>query len=186
KRNWEAIGLDVRLNPVPPATFADRWAQGRLMSTTSWETSTVTVAADMLWLMPMETTRWAPLQGMFYALRGTPQEHEQQDVDPYKRTPPRMEPEPGGPVDRLWRLAGKVRVEPDPVKRDSLIWQMIRIHIEDGPFFIGSVANYPQVEIVKKGLRNVPTREQTAQGGLVNDWHHPTPAVYDPESWFWE
>jgi peptide/nickel transport system substrate-binding protein len=48
------------------------------------------------------------------------------------------------------------------------------------------VANYPQVMIVKKDLRNVPKRENLAQGGAVNPWIHPTPAVYDPETWYWE
>jgi peptide/nickel transport system substrate-binding protein len=185
KKHWDAIGIASRLNPVPAASYEDRWAQGQGMSKTAWEASTVTMAADMVWLMPMEPTRWAPLQGAFYGLRGTAAEKQQLDVDPYKRKPPRAEPEPGGPIARLWELAGKVRVETDAVKRDSLLWQMVKIHLEHGPFFIGSVANYPQVVLVKEGLRNVPTKEQTGNGGLVNDWHHPVPAAYDPETWFW-
>ncbi|MFD2081442.1 peptide/nickel transport system substrate-binding protein [Actinopolymorpha cephalotaxi] len=186
KKSWDAIGIDTRLSPVSPTSFGDQWAQGKLMTTTAWETSTMSVAADMLWLMPMEPSRWASLQGQYYALRGTPDEKKQLDVDPYKRTPPRAAPEPGGPVDRLWKLADQVRVEVDQTKRDKLVWDMIRIHIEQGPFFMGVVANYPQIVLVKDGLRNVPAKEQTALGGLVNDWHHPTPAAYDPEAWFWD
>ncbi|GAA5022286.1 ABC transporter substrate-binding protein [Actinopolymorpha pittospori] len=186
KKCWDAIGIDTRLSPVPPTAFEDQWAQGKLMTTTAWECSTMSVAADMIWLMPMEPSRWAPLQGQFYAVRGTPDESREKDVDPYKRTPPRAEPEPGGPVERLWKLSDQVRVEVDQVKRDKLVWEMIKIHIKEGPFFMGAVANYPRIELVKQGLRNVPTREQTALGGLVNDWHHPTPAAYDPESWFWD
>jgi hypothetical protein len=136
--------------------------------------------------MPMEPSRWAPLQGQFYAVRGTPTEKQQLDIDPYRRTPPRMEPEQGGPVERLWQLADRARVEPDAAKRDSLFWEMVKIHVEEGPFFMGAVANFPRLELVKKGLRNVPTRAQTALGGLVNDWHHPTPAAYDPEAWHWD
>jgi peptide/nickel transport system substrate-binding protein len=186
KKSWEAVGIKTELNPVAPTAFADLWAQGKLMSTTAWEVSTMSVAADLLWMMPMEPTRWAPLQGQYYALRGTPHEHRQKDVDPYKRTPPRMEPDPDGPVDRLWKLAERVRVEADPVVRDKLVWDMVKIHIEEGPFFLGAVANYPQVELVKQGLRNVPTREETALGGFVNDWHYPMPAAYDPEAWYWD
>ncbi len=186
KKSWEAIGIDTRLGPIAPTSFSDQWAQGKLMTTTAWETSTMSVAADMLWLMPMEPSRWASLQGQFYALRGTGEEKKQLDVDPYKRTPPRAAPEAGGPVDRLWKLADQVRVEVDQTKRDKLVWDMIRVHIDQGPFFMGVVANYPQIVLVKDGLRNVPTKEQTALGGLVNDWHHPTPAAYDPEAWFWD
>ncbi len=186
KKSWDAIGIDTKLNPVAPESFGDQWAQGKLMSTTAWETSTLTFGADLLWLMPMEPSRWAPLQGQFYAIRGTPAEKQQLDLDPYRRTPPRMEPVDGGPVARLWELADKARVEPDAPTRDKLFWDMVKIHVEDGPFFMGAVANFPRMELVKRGLRNVPTRAQTALGGLVNDWHHPTPAAYDPEAWYWE
>jgi ABC-type transport system substrate-binding protein len=186
KKSWDAIGIDTKLSPIAPEAFGDQWAQGKIMSNTSWETSTLTFGADMLWLMPMEPSRWAPLQGQFYAVRGTPTEKQQLDVDPYDRTPPRMEPEAGGPVERLWKLADQARVETDAVARDKLFWEMVKIHVEEGPFFLGAVANFPRVELVKQGLRNVPTREQTALGGLVNDWHHPTPAAYDPEAWYWE
>ena len=29
-------------------------------------------------------------------------------------------------------------------------------------------------------------QEDLALGGFVNPWIHPTPAVYDPETWFWD
>jgi peptide/nickel transport system substrate-binding protein len=48
------------------------------------------------------------------------------------------------------------------------------------------VANYPRIILVKEGLLNVPKREDLALGGFVNPWIHPTPAVYDPETWFWD
>jgi peptide/nickel transport system substrate-binding protein len=186
KKSWDAIGIDTRLSPVSPEALDDQWAQGKLMTKTAWETSTLTFGADLLWLMPMEPSRWAPLQGQFYSVRGTPAEKQQLDIDPFKRTPPRMEPEKGGPIEQLWDLADRARVEPDAVARDRMFWDMVKIHVEEGPFFLGAVANFPRVELVKQGLRNVPTREQTALGGLVNDWHHPTPAAYDPEAWYWE
>src|SRR5690606_28420232 len=97
-----------------------------------------------------------------------------------------MEPEPDGPIKKLWEIYDQSKVEPDELKRQQLVWDMIKIHISDGPFFMGSVANYPQVMVVKKDLKNVPRRENLAQAGAVNPWIHPTPAVYDPETWYWE
>ncbi|MBM7789233.1 ABC transporter substrate-binding protein [Tenggerimyces flavus] len=186
KKNWEEIGIETKLNPVPNAAWDATWATGKLMSRTTWETSTVSVAADMVWMLPMEPSRWAPLQGQFYAMRGTPAETEELDVDPFKRTPPRMEPEPGGPVERMWQLSDQIRVEADLLKRDKLVADLVKIHVNEGPFFMGSVANYPAIELVKNGLRNIPTRENTALGGFTNDWHYPVPAAYDPETWFWD
>ncbi|MBE1603397.1 hypothetical protein [Actinopolymorpha pittospori] len=48
------------------------------------------------------------------------------------------------------------------------------------------MANYPTVLLGRDDLRNVPRRENLALGGWTNPWHHPTPAVYDPETFFWQ
>lgn len=185
--DWKAIGINAVPNPVVPTAYDEQWKGGALMSKTAWE---VGDGPNHLvypqWLVPIEFSRWAPLQGTYYDVRGTPKEKEEQDVDPYKRTPPRMEPEKGGPVEQLWSIYDKSKVEPDPMKRHQLVWDMIKIHVEQGPFFQGTVANYPRIIIVKKGLMNVPQKEDLAQGGFVNPWIHPTPAVYDPETWFWD
>lgn len=97
-----------------------------------------------------------------------------------------MAPDKGGPIEQLWATYDQSKVEPDPMKRHQLVWDMIKIHVAEGPFFQGTVANYPRIIMVKKGLMNVPKKEELAQGGFVNPWIHPTPAVYDPETWFWD
>ena len=187
KRDWEAIGLKVTLNPVPPESHNSQWAAGLIATQTAWEVSNAhNHLAQPAWLVPIEPQRWAPLHGQFYSLRGTPQEKEQLDLDPYERTPPRVEPDPDGPIAALWKLYDQSKVEPDEMKRHQLVWEMIKIHIEHGPFFMGTVGNTPQLVLAHRDLRNVPTREQLASGGLVNPWQHPTPAVYDPEIYFWE
>ncbi|HZB96079.1 MAG TPA: hypothetical protein VE268_08970, partial [Herpetosiphonaceae bacterium] len=53
-------------------------------------------------------------------------------------------------------------------------------------FYQGTVANPPAVILVKEDLKNVPKREDLALGGFVGPWIHPTPAVYDPESWYFD
>jgi peptide/nickel transport system substrate-binding protein len=138
------------------------------------------------WLVPMELERWAPLNGQWYAVRGTALDGQELDKDPYDRTPPREPAEEGGPVARLWEIYDRTKLEPDAMTRHRMVWDMIKIHIQDGPFFSGSVANPPRIVLVKKGLMNVPKRDDLALGGFVNPWIHPTPAVYDPETWYWD
>ena len=96
-----------------------------------------------------------------------------------------MQPEQGGPIARLWELYDRSRSEPDETKRHQLVWEIVKVHVSEGPFLMGVVANYPQPVVIKKDLRNVPRRDNLAQGGFVNPWIHPTPAVYDPECFFW-
>ena len=84
----------------------------------------------------MEPTRWAPLEGENYNVkRHTAEANTEKDVDPWKRHPPRMVPEKGGPIEKLWRLYDQTKVEPDVMERHQLVWDMIKIHIEHGPFF---------------------------------------------------
>jgi len=69
------------------------------------------------------------------------------------------------------------------MKRMSLVWDMINIHIDDGPFYIGTVANYPRIIFVSNKLMNVPQREELALGGFVNPWIIPYPAVVNTETY---
>jgi peptide/nickel transport system substrate-binding protein len=182
----QAVGLDVRLNAIPLAVYDDDWQLGKRMTKTAGE---VGDGPNHLvfpqWVVPVEPSRWAPLHGAMYEVRGTSEEKQELDKDPYERTPPRVEPEKGGPIDRLWTLYDQSKVEPDAMRRHKLVWEMVKVHVEDGPFFMGVVANYPTIVLVGEGLENVPRREDLALGGFVNPWIIPSPAVYDPESYYW-
>ncbi|MGH3501764.1 MAG: ABC transporter substrate-binding protein [Nocardioidaceae bacterium] len=186
-RDWGKIGVTTKENPISPEAFGDRWNAGKLMAHGAWE---VGDGPDHLtgpwWFVPIEPARWAPLEGRWWQVKGTPEEGKELDKDPYQRTPPRMEPEADGPVDRLQKSFAKAKTEPDELRRARVVWEMIKIHTEYGPFFQGTVANYPQLTLFRKGLHNVPDGKELAQGGMVNTWAHPTPAVYDPEMYFWD
>ncbi|QDP95148.1 ABC transporter substrate-binding protein [Microlunatus elymi] len=182
----KAVGLRMDKNPIPPQSFGDQWATGKLMTHTNWEVGDGHPLIYAGWVVPVQVDHWAPLQGRWYSLLGTPELKKELDVDPYKRHPPRVEPEADSPVAKLQDFYNQARVEPDELKRAELIWEIFKIHTTEGPFFMGCVANYPQVMVIKKDLRNVPRKENLALGGFVNPWIHPTPAVYDPECYYWE
>ncbi|SDS86967.1 ABC transporter substrate-binding protein [Microlunatus soli] len=183
----KAVGLKMTRNPVPPQSFDDEWKTGKLMAHSNWEVANVGISLiQPMWLVPIEPSRWAPLEGQWFTQLGTGANEKESDVNPWKRHPPRMEPEEGGPVAKLWDLYSKARVEADKTKQYELVWEIEKLHMEEGPFYMGCVANYPSVMVVKKGLRNVPRKENLATGGLVNPWGHPTPAVYDPECYYWD
>jgi peptide/nickel transport system substrate-binding protein len=66
---------------------------------------------------------------------------------------------------------------------------MIKIHVAEGPMFTGTINNPPRIILVRKGLLNVPTLEDLQKeglGGFVNPWIIPSPATYDPETWYWD
>lgn len=188
-RDWEAIGIKAQPSPVPPEAWTDTWARGELMTTTAWEVGDNHPLIYPGWVIPVEPGHWAPLHGQAYQLQTEdPQQLEEEaDVSPWDRQPPWMLPEnDDDPVARLWDLYARARVEHDEMTRIGLLWDIVKIHIEEGPFFIGSVADYPAIVLVRDGLSNVPNRENLALGGWVNPWILPSPAVYDPETYFWD
>jgi peptide/nickel transport system substrate-binding protein len=188
--DFKAVGIKASANPIAPESRADQWKAGRLTSTTAWE---VGDGPNHLvypqWLVPIESERYCPLEGKYYeVVKGNKAEEAKMKAisDPFKRTPPNMEPVAGGPIETIWKLYDQSRVEPDAMKRHKLVWDMIKVHIDEGPFFMGSVANTPRVVVKKKDLKNIPDKPNLALGGFANPWIHPTPAVYDPETYFWE
>ncbi|HEX3812159.1 MAG TPA: ABC transporter substrate-binding protein [Mycobacteriales bacterium] len=186
-RDCKAVGLHMVRNPISPQSYGTQWSNGQLMVHTNWEASDgPNCLVNPTWQVPIESARWAPLEGEYYAVRGTAAEHTEKNVDPWKRNPPRLEPDPAGPVQKLWDLYDQTKREPDQMKRIQLVWEITKIHISDGPFFMGCVANFPQVVVVKNDLKNVPAQENLALNGYVNTWAVPCPAMYDPECYFWD
>ncbi|MBR8640588.1 ABC transporter substrate-binding protein [Streptomyces tuirus] len=184
--DMKEIGLRFRRSPISPAAFRDMWNTGQLMSHTNWGSANGTsILVVPNWLVPVHIDFWAPLQSQWYVNSGSGKNKEKLDLDPIKRHPPRMAPEPGDPVEKLSRLYNEAKVEADPVKRNKLVWEMFRIHIEDGPFFMGSTANFPDVIIKNRELANVPAKTNLALGGITSPWHIPAPATYNPECWYW-
>ena len=65
-------------------------------------------------------------------------------------------------IGQLWDIYDQTKVEPDVMKRHQMVWDMIKIHVENGPYVQGTVANFERVYIVKNGLMNVPRKAASA------------------------
>jgi len=188
KKNWEAVGLTIIINQVTPTAFGDQWEAGLLGFRTNWE---VGDGPDHLlypsWVVPNERERWAPLCGNLMRFAGTPTESIDVDKSPWDRKPARFiktdKDYVGTPIEQIHKLYAQAIIEPDEVKRASLVWQMWQFHEDQGPFFIGTVANYPKPKIFSRKLTNYPTHDKLKLGGFDNPWIIPYPAVVNPETW---
>jgi peptide/nickel transport system substrate-binding protein len=191
RKNWQDVGLNIIVNEVPPSSFYQDWSNGLLEIHTNWE---VGDGPDHLlypsWVVPNNTDCWAPLCGRLFIARGTEFEDSEADLSPWDRTPPRFNKEDteykGTPIEQLHALYDQAIIEVDAIKRMELVWQMNDIHINEGPYFIGTVANTPRIIIVNNNLENVPAREQLKLGGFCNPWIVPYPAITNPETYFFK
>ena len=185
---WEQAGLKVVLNPMAPGDFDTMWQAGQGNFRYPWG---VGDGPNHLlypsWLVPNEPARWSPLSGRRLMFVGHVKEDTELDKSPWDRDPPRFASSErdliGEPVWKLQELYQAAIVEPDEITRHHMVWDMIRIHIDDGPFFIGTVANEPLPIIISNDLINVPARDELALNGFICPWIIPSPAITNPETY---
>jgi len=185
---WEAAGLKVVLNPMAPGDFDTMWQAGQGNFRYPWG---VGDGPNHLlypsWLVPNEPARWSPLSGRRLAYIGHEKEDTELETDPWDRDPPRFASTEreliGEAVWKLQEIYEAAVTEPDEITRHHMVWDLIRIHIDDGPFFIGTVANEPLPIIISNDMLNVPSRDELALNGFICPWIIPNPAITNPETY---
>jgi peptide/nickel transport system substrate-binding protein len=185
---FEAIGIKVIQNSLPNAQYNTEWLAGQGSMHCQWEWAD---GPDFLVYpdpgTPTTPERWAPLSGQAWRYFGTPQEFDEADKSPWDRTPPRFnknDPEYKGTIyETMHGNLKKALVEVDELKRIQLEYALWDVHINEGPFFIGTVANEGHVMIVSKKMENVPRPEQYRLGGWVYPWIMPNMAITNPETY---
>jgi peptide/nickel transport system substrate-binding protein len=190
-KGWNEAGLKIINNPVPPAEFGQMWESGQGEIRANWG---VGDGPDCLvypsWVVPNEPARWAPLCGNRYQQLGTVKEDTELDKSPWDRTPPRWaSTEPGFAdtvVPALQDMLTQALAEPDAMVRMQLVWDMIDIHVDQGGFGMGSVANTVVQYFKHENLTNVPFREDLKTGGFCGPWIVPHPALHNPETFSWK
>ena len=184
--DMKKIGLHFNRVPISPAAYQDSWKSGKLMSRTNWEASdTGSILGGAYWLLPVDNGWWAPLEASWFMQRTTGKNKTELKVAPIDRHPPRMEPASGGPIGKMTDLYNQAIGEADATKRNQLAWQIMQIHIDDGPFFIGCTSDFQNVITKNRDLANVPEAKNLSLSGNANPWENPTPAMYNPECWYW-
>ena len=188
KPNFEAVGLKIILNTQPQADLDQKWYSGQGSIHTDWEWAD---GPDFLVYpdpgTPTTHERWAPLCGVCFLYSGTPQEFDEANTSPWDRKPPRFNKNDvdykGTVYEKLHETYRKAIIEPDTVKRTQIEYDLWQIHIDNGPMFLGSVANIGHPMVVSKKLENVPRQNQYKLGGWVFPWILPNMAMTNPETY---
>lgn len=120
------------------------------------------------WLFPLrgggEGSRSWPMQGKWRSSGGTEG----------------WEPEPGSPAERLQALYDQGVVEPNEEARHQLVYEAIRIHMEEGPFNLGAAGDQPVPVVVSDKMHNVSTY------GILGPWAPASPGNQHPEQYWIE
>lgn len=114
------------------------------------------------WVFPLRDNRAWPMQGKWRQTGGAEGE----------------EPLPDSPAAKLQALYDQGLREPDEDKRHEIVWEAIRIHIEEGPFTLGAAGDQPMPVVIKNNFKNVP------DDGILGPWAPGSPGNKHPEQFF--
>ncbi|MCD6291152.1 MAG: hypothetical protein J7M34_11665, partial [Anaerolineae bacterium] len=164
KEALEAIGIKCILNNLIGQPDWDlRQREGKYMLRAA-HASEVDIWTYPDWIFPTRDNRAWPMVGKWNQTGG-------------KEGWP---PEPGSPADRLLKLYKKGLAEPDIEKRHHIVWDAIRIHIEEGPFTLGAAGDQAMPVVVKDNFHNV------SNYGILGPWAPGSPGNQHPEQYWIE
>jgi len=190
KEQWQAAGLNSVHTTVSGQQIGTDWQNGN-SDVRIWAGGAPD-GPDILgypaWIVSHGSFgRWAPLYGTWMALQGTPREGVDADKDPRDRQPPWEEPPVDDPNYRMFELYKQAIREPDRQKRDELLFDIIQIHIDEGPFLLGMISDIPHIVIVGNKLKNVPGTDEIPLGGWLGPWVVAQPgSITYPEQYYLE
>jgi peptide/nickel transport system substrate-binding protein len=115
-----------------------------------------------------------PLRGGGEGSRSWPMEGK------YRSTGGKEGWEPEGVAKQLQDLYDQGVVEPDEQKRHEIVWEAIRIHMEQGPFNLGAAGDQPMPVVVSDKMHNVSTY------GVLGPWAPGSPGNQHPEQYWFE
>jgi peptide/nickel transport system substrate-binding protein len=112
------------------------------------------------WVFPTLPKYWHPKVGKWYETGG-------EEGEP-----------PTGPLKSLLDIYDEIKKEENLQKRHKLVQDAVQIHIDEGPFHLGTVGRAPALVIVAKHFHNVPA------SGILGPWAIAGPASCFPEQFY--
>ena len=156
---WRAMGINVILNTPPGAELSLRRNLGKFTVSMHGEAE-MDLFTYPDWVFPTLPKYWHPRVGKWYETGG-------KEGEP-----------PTGPLKELLDLYDSIKKEKNLQKRHQYVRDAVRVHIEQGPFHLGTAGRSPSLVVVKDRFYNVPTN------GILGPWAIVTPATSYPEQYF--
>jgi peptide/nickel transport system substrate-binding protein len=167
KEDWEAVGIKATIAPDEWSVFSQNVLAGEVMIR-AWGSAAA-------WGLVSAPPVWAPVEGVTYCMGGARYGLYYQTGGAEGLAPP-----PGSFLEKLQdRFTDAVQTV-DRAEREAKLLENYRVHIDDGPLYIGTVGEHPSPLVVKNNFRNVP------DFGIVASWDLAFPGTANPEQFFIE
>ncbi|MEA3327776.1 MAG: ABC transporter substrate-binding protein [Chloroflexota bacterium] len=166
RESWEAVGVKMIINNVIGQPDGGTRGDYGLSMIRGAHISEIDLWTYPDWVFPIrgggEGSRAFPMAGLWYSTGGEEG----------------IKPEEGSPAARLQALYNQGISEPDEYKRHELVWEAIRINIEEGPFNLGATGDQPMPVVIGDDFHNVP------EYGVLGPWAPGSPGNTNPEQYW--
>ncbi|MGQ9677555.1 MAG: ABC transporter substrate-binding protein [Chloroflexota bacterium] len=164
REDFEAVGLKLIVNAKEYSYCSNRALSG--------ESQIWIRGGNAAWGLISATAHWTPIEyggcyvcppcGRYFQTGGK------------EGVPAR----PGSVLEKLQQAYSELIKIVDPDERTKELLNAYRLHIDEGPVNIGTVADHPVPVLVKNSFRNVPDK------GLIGPWDLGFPGTSCPEQFF--
>ena len=163
KDDWKQVGLRVRIRQSGDVDLGARVNRAKFEMYLRI-TSELDLFTYPSHVFPTQIQTWHPAIGRWYTTGGEEGEA----------------PEPGGVMDQLLKIYEQTKAEPDLEKRHGLVLEAIELHLEHGPFMIGTTGRQKHLVVTTNAMRNVPT------GGIMAPWATSAPGSLFTEQMYYD
>lgn len=162
---WKAVGIESSINSMDWSAFWDKFSTGNydIAGWDAWTGYDIPTIPDTLF--PIGSAYWGtPLTAQWFNTQG------QQGI----------QPDPGDPMDRMIGFYNNMLAETTDEGQNKWVLEAVKIHVNEGPFFLGVVNDIPNLVVKRPNLMNVP------DFAFTGSWAQGAPGCTNPPTYFYQ
>lgn len=162
---WKAIGIESTINSMDWANFWPRFSNGEydIAGWDAWTGYYIPSIPDTLF--PIGSAYWGtPLTARWFNTKGEEG----------------IAPDAGDPMDRMIEMYSNMLAATTEPDRNKWVLEAVKVHVSEGPFFLGAVNDIPNLVVARPNLRNIP------DFAFTGSWAQGAPGCTNPPQYFYK
>ena len=163
--NWKKVGVEATINSMDWTAFWSKFSNAEydIAGWDAWTGYDIPSIPDTLF--PIGSAYWGtPLTAQWFNTQGEKGN----------------KPEPGDPMDRMIELYKKMLAATTEEEQNKWVLEAVKIHVAEGPFFLGAVNDIPNLVVARANLHNVP------DFAFTGSWAQGAPGCTNPPMYYYK
>jgi peptide/nickel transport system substrate-binding protein len=164
--NWKAVGVEATINSMDwESGFWPKFSTGEydVAGWDAWTGYDLPSIPDCIF--PIGSAYWGtPLTAQWFNTQGKEGN----------------KPEPGDAMDKMIGFYKNMLAEKTEEGRNKWVLEAVKIHISEGPFFLGAVNDVPNLVVARPNMRNVP------DFAFTGSWAQGAPGATNPPTYYYQ